>query len=244
MNTDISQALEMQLLSEFSSYGICCSSRQASLLIHHLHLVIEKNKVMNLTRITEPEDAITLHVVDSLLPLACHTSLLGSESRYVDIGTGAGFPGIPLGIMTGAQGTLIDSVGKKVSAVNEFIGHLGLSNIRARHIRAEDLARENELFDAVFARAVAQSNVLVEYAAPLLSNGGHCVLEKANISTDELDAAKRAARICGLSLVSRETFELPRSHGHREIIVFEKRSKPQIKLPRRTGEAKQSPLGI
>ena len=146
--------------------------------------------------------------------------------------------------MTGARGTLIDSVGKKVSAVNEFIGHLGLSNIRARHIRAEDLARENELFDAVFARAVAQSNVLVEYAAPLLSNGGHCVLEKANISTDELDAAKRAARICGLSLVSRETFELPRSHGHREIIVFEKRSKPQIKLPRRTGEAKQSPLGI
>ena len=225
MNTDTSQTLEMQLLSELSSYGICCSSRQASLLIHHLHLVIEKNKVMNLTRITEPEDAITLHVVDSLLPLACHTSLLGSESRYVDIGTGAGFPGIPLGIMTDAQGTLIDSVGKKVSA-------------------AEDLARENELFDAVFARAVAQSNVLVEYAAPLLSNGGHCVLEKANISTDELDAAKRAARICGLSLVSRETFELSRSHGHREIIVFEKRSKPQIKLPRRTGEAKQSPLGI
>lgn len=244
MNTDTSQTLEMQLLSELSSYGICCSPRQASLLIHHLHLVIEKNKVMNLTRITEPEDAITLHVVDSLLPLACHTSLLGSESRYVDIGTGAGFPGIPLGIMTDAQGTLIDSVGKKVSAVNEFIGHLGLSNIRARHIRAEDLARENELFDAVFARAVAQSNVLVEYAAPLLSNGGHCVLEKANISTDELDAAKRAARICGLSLVSRETFELPRSHGHREILVFEKRSKPQIKLPRRTGEAKKSPLGI
>lgn len=244
MDIDLSQALVTQLLSELSDYGISCNTRQASLLIHHLLLVIEKNKVVNLTRITDPENAVTLHVVDSLLPLASRMSLLAPESRYVDIGTGAGFPGIPLGIMTGAKGTLIDSVGKKVFAVNEFAGCLGLSNVRALHIRAEDLAREDEHYNAVFARAVAQSNVLVEYASPLLSHGGYCVLEKANISDDELVAARRAAHICALSLVSRETFELPRGLGHREILVFEKTGRPKVKLPRRTGEAKMKPLGI
>ena len=244
MDNDLSQVLEKQLLSELSDYDIRCTPRQATLLIHHLLLVIEKNKVMNLTRITDPHDAVTLHIVDSLLPLASRMSMLTPESRYVDIGTGAGFPGIPLGIMTGAQGTLIDSVGKKVSVVNEFVESLGLSNVRARHIRAEDLARENGHYTVVFARAVAQSNVLIEYASPLLSYGGYCVLEKANIGNDELDAARRAAHICALSFVSRETFELPRGLGHREILVFEKTGRPKVKLPRRTGEAKQHPLGI
>lgn len=244
MDNDLSQVLEKQLLSELSDYDISCTPRQATLLIHHLLLVIEKNKVMNLTRITDPHDAVTLHIVDSLLPLASRMSMLTPESRYVDIGTGAGFPGIPLGIMTGAQGTLIDSVGKKVSVVNEFVESLGLSNVKARHIRAEDLARENGHYTVVFARAVAQSNVLIEYASPLLSHGGYCVLEKANIGNDELDAARRAAHICALSFVSRETFELPRGLGHREILVFEKTGRSKVKLPRRTGEAKQHPLGI
>ena len=244
MDNDLSQVLEKQLLSELSDYDISCTPRQAMLLIHHLLLVIEKNKVMNLTRITDPHDAVTLHIVDSLLPLASRMSVLTPESRYVDIGTGAGFPGIPLGIMTAAQGTLIDSVGKKVSAVNEFVELLGLSNVKARHIRAEDLAREEEHYNAVFARAVAQSNVLVEYASPLLTFGGYCVLEKANIADDELNAARRAAHICALSFVSRETFELPRGLGHREILVFKKTGRPKVKLPRRTGEAKQNPLGI
>lgn len=244
MDNDLSQVLEKQLLSELSDYDISCTPRQATLLIHHLLLVIEKNKVMNLTRITDPHDAVTLHIVDSLLPLASRMSVLTPESRYVDIGTGAGFPGIPLGIMTAAQGTLIDSVGKKVSAVNEFVELLGLSNVKARHIRAEDLAREEEHYNAVFARAVAQSNVLVEYASPLLTFGGYCVLEKANIADDELNAARRAAHICALSFVSRETFELPRGLGHREILVFKKTGRPKVKLPRRTGEAKQNPLGI
>ena len=105
MDIDLSQALETQLLSELSDYGISCSIRQATLLIHHLLLVIEKNKVMNLTRITDPQDAVTLHVVDSLLPLASRMSLLAPELRYVDIGTGAGFPGIPWGAVRRLRGS-------------------------------------------------------------------------------------------------------------------------------------------
>ncbi len=244
MDTSLAQRLECQLIAELAEFGIACDARQASLLIRHLSLVIEKNRVVNLTRIVEPEEAVTLHIVDSLLPLASSKLNLGVESRYLDIGTGAGFPGIPLGIMTGAHGLLIDSVGKKVTAVNEFVQELGLSQVCARQVRAEDLARESERHDAVFARAVAQSNVLIEYATPLLKQGALCVLEKAHVHDDELSAAQQAADICGLSLVSRETFELPRELGHREILIFQKQRGSRIKLPRRTGEAKRSPLGL
>ena len=237
-------SLGEQLLSELAEFGIDCSPREAETLIRHLDLVIEKNRVVNLTRIVDPCEAVSLHIVDSLLPLASGLSLLDTSSCFLDIGTGAGFPGIPLGVLSHAKGLLIDSVGKKVSAVNEFISSLGLKNIAARQVRAEDLARESVSFSAVFARAVAQSNVLIEYATPLLCSNGYCVLEKAHVQIDEFEAALRAADICGLDLVSRETYELPRELGHRELLVFRKTRNPRIRLPRRTGEAKHSPLGL
>ena len=131
-----------------------------------------------------------------------------------------------------------------VSAVNEFIGELGLDRARALHVRAEEIASEHlGRQDYVFARAVAQSNVLIEYAAPLLRMHGRLVLEKGRPSAEELDASLRAAKICGMTHVSRETFELPNDLGHREILIYEKVAKPRVKLPRRTGLAKKEPLG-
>lgn len=237
--------LESLLISQLSSYGIECSQQQASQMVRHLNLVIEKNKVVNLTRIVDPIEAVSLHLVDSLLPLALEVVSLDESMSFVDIGTGAGFPGIPIGILTGAHGVLVDSVNKKTCAVNEFINQLHLPNLKAVHSRVEDLPREMLLHqDFVFARAVAQSNVLIEYATPLLKMNGLLVLEKANPSDDELSAARRASSICGLSFVSRETFELPNQLGHREILVFKKISKPKISLPRKAGIAKLSPLGI
>ena len=101
-----------------------------------------------------------------------------------------------------------------------------------------------ESFSYVFARAVAQSNVLVEYAAPLLKKNGLLVLEKANPTKDEMAAANRAAKICGMKFVSRETCELPNGLGHREILQYQKVAKSKIKLPRQNGMAKNQPLGI
>lgn len=232
-----------QLLDELNFFGLACSDEQASLMIRHLELVEKKNQSVNLTRIVALRDAVTLHIVDSLVPLLTKDFHASDELRFADIGTGAGFPGIPLTIMTGMQGVFIDSVGKKVAAVNEFIDELGLKDCKALNVRAELLGKEQpKSFDYVCARAVAQSNVVMEYATPLLKFGGQIVLEKANPSVEELDNANYAAQILGLDRVSRETFELPRGLGHREILIYEKVRKSRIQLPRRNGLAKSKPL--
>lgn len=234
-----------KIREHLAGYEIACSERQSLLLARHLLLVIEKNKVLNLTRITDVSEAVDLHVVDSLLPLACDGVTLDEESAFLDMGTGAGFPGIPWGIMTGAHGTLVDAVGKKVTAVNEFINELGLSNLHAEHARVEDLAKKlRGTQDVVVARAVAQCNVLIEYAAPFLKRDGLLVVAKAHPEELELDEAERAACICGLRVVSRETFELPCDLGHREILLYQRTGQPSIKLPRKPGTAKRDPLGV
>lgn len=233
-----------QLVSELAGYGIVISTEQADKLVSYLQLIIEKNKVVNLTRITDPVDAVTLHLVDSLLPLACKELVIGSESQFLDMGTGAGFPGVPFAVATGARGLLVDSVRKKVDAVSEFCKTLGLSSITTRHARLEELARDIPLSqNTVLARAVARTNVLLEYATPFLTMGGQLVVEKGRPEDEELEEADRAARLCGMKLVSRETFELPRELGHREILIYKKVGKPQIRLPRKNGMARQQPLG-
>lgn len=245
MESELRRELERKLLDYLDGYGIHISDEQARLMVAHLDLVIEKNKVLNLTRITEPSEGLVLHYLDSLMPLAFISSQIGSQDVVLDVGTGAGFPGIPLAIATGAHAVLIDSVGKKVNAVNDFATVLGLENVEALHMRAEELALERPAsFSYVFARAVAQSNVLIEYAAPLLKMHGKLVLEKANPTDDEIGAADRAATICGMKFVSCETCELPNGLGHREILQYQKVGKPKIRLPRQNGMAKNQPLGV
>lgn len=227
-----------------SGYGIKTTATQRSLLARHLLLVIERNKTVNLTRISDPHGGAILHVLDSLLLV--HAVGKAPEGAFVDVGTGAGFPGIPLGVVTGRNGLLVDAVGKKVHAVSDFIEDLHLDSLlEARHIRVEDLAREEpSRFSVVVARAVAQTNVLVEYAAPLLAAHGRLVLAKGNIAQEELLAGDRAAEVCGLRRVSRETYELPEGMGHREVISYERIEKPHLKLPRKAGMAKRQPLGL
>ena len=237
------------LLNEISLYDLELTYDQATLLLKHLDLVIEKNKVMNLTRIVTIQEAIDKHIVDSLLILKVieNKRLLEGKKpgngRFLDIGSGAGYPGIPLAITTSLQGTLIDSVGKKVKAIQEFIEHLGLSNAHAEHIRAEELAKTtNNSFGLIVARAVAETAVLMEYAAPLLPLGGQLIVTEALPSEEELQHAQAVEDLLGLHSVSRETFELPNESGMRTIITYEKTSKEKIKLPRNTGMAKHHPL--
>ena len=236
---------EKKLAVLLTDYGIKASEKQVHGLLKHLDLVIEKNKVVNLTRITNVDDALVLHILDSLLPLALPEVSERLSKAYLDMGTGAGFPGIPIGLLSGSQGVLIDSVGKKISAVNEFCSELGLENVHGEHGRLEELAvtHRNE-FSLVFARAVAQANVLVEYATPFLAKNGLLVLEKANPEMSEINASNKAAKICGLRMLEPVEFELPDNLGHRTILLYVKDNQPSIKLPRRTGLAKQSPLGV
>ena len=231
------------LAAYLDSYGIPVKQQQLELLLTHLDLVVEKNKVLNLTRIVEARDAIIRHCVDSLLLLATLPSC-AEQRRFLDIGTGAGFPGIPLGIMTDDLGVLIDSVTKKSKAVDEFIGQLGLSDrLVARSIRAEELALEEPAsFDYVVARAVADLATLVEYASPLLKNDGYLIVSKANIDEQELRRGMKTADLVGLQRVSRETFELPNGQGHRETYLFQKKNPSKVRLPRKPGMAKHKPL--
>lgn len=223
--------------------GISATGDQLALLDRHLRLVIEKNKELNLTRITDYQSAVVLHVVDSLLLLSAVDR--APRGPLLDLGTGAGYPGIPLAIMTNRPTLLIDSVGKKVAAVSEFVERLGLDDqVEARQVRAEELARtQHGRYAVVTARAVAQTNVLVEYAAPLLKMGGLLIAAKGRLTDEEFEVGQSAGRICGLKNVSRETFELSRNLGHREVLVFEKIGSPHIKLPRNVGMAKHHPLG-
>ena len=244
-NMFVSNDSNQMLKAYLEQMQIETTDDQRQLLLKHLDLVVEKNKVMNLTRITDEREALIRHIVDSLLILDTISNAgLTPDARFVDIGTGAGFPGVPLSVVTGFNGLLIDSVGKKVSAVNEFIDALDLSGtVRAEHIRAEELAkRQPNSFDIVTARAVADLGVLIEYATPLLKKGGSLVVSKAKIADEEMTRGIETGKITGMTYVSRETYELPEDEGHREILRFDKTGKSKVKLPRNTGMALHKPL--
>lgn len=233
-----------ELADMLSAYGIETTDKQRRLLLRHLELVMEKNRVMNLTRISDWYSGMVLHILDSLL--LAPVCAKAPSGTFLDMGTGAGYPGIPLGIVSGREGLLVDSVGKKVNAVKGFVEQLGLdAQLSCEHVRVEDLARRRRnSFSLVVARALAQTNVLVEYATPLLVPGGSLVLAKGNLSEDEFEAGVAAADICGLECVSRETRELPDGMGHREILAFERVGRSSARLPRKAGEAKRHPLGL
>ncbi len=223
-------------------YGLNVDEDQLDLLLQHLDLVLEKNKVLNLTRVTDLDEALVLHILDSLLLSGLD---LEYQGKYLDIGTGAGYPGIPFGIYTHMEGVLLDSVGKKIKADNEFLQEMKLdSQIHGVHDRVEEFAKQHRgEFNIVMARAVAQSNVILEYASPLQSQNGTLLIAKANITSEEYSNALKTAHIVGYENVSRETFELPDNLGHREVLVFKKVRNSKVKLPRKNGLAKQHPLG-
>lgn len=234
------QSLVHRLISEAAEYDIAISDAQAAQLLNHLSLVIEKNKQLNLTRIISPLDGMRLHILDSLLFLP----YLEDDARFLDLGTGAGFPGIPILICSNTTSVLLDSVQKKIRAVTEFISELALSHrCEVSSDRVEEYARSHRSsFDAVTARAVAPLDVLVEYASPLLRRNGIMVCSKGRLGDDELSNGLRSAQFCGMKLVTHDMFELPDDAGHRELLVFKKCGTPKVRLPRRVGEAKKSPL--
>lgn len=209
-------------------------------ILAYLDLVIEKNKTLNLTRIDTKEKGITLHIEDSL---SCLEELSHSEGEFLDIGTGGGFPGVPLAIATGRHAVLIDSVKKKAVAVDEMVHELGLDEqIEVEGVRSEELAlRDGERFDTVVARAVSSLPVLLELAAPLLKVGGELVALRSLDGDEVIEEAKLVAEKLGYEFVSLREFSIDDQYG-RSICVFKKVREASISLPRRNGMAQKRPL--
>lgn len=209
------------------------------LLKRHLELVIEANKTTNITRISTWEEGMLLHVEDSLVGLP--EVMDAPAGRMADIGSGAGYPGIPLAIESGRQTLLADSVGKKTAILSSMIETLGLENVEVYTGRIEDLAREKPAaFTVVTARALAQLSILMELASPMLQEGGRLVCYKANVSDEELQHALSLQEQLGMKHVSDRTVTL--GDNCRRIICFEKTGRPKIKLPRKVGMAQKRPL--
>ena len=230
-----------QLEQYCQEYKLDVTYDQLALCLRHLDLVIEANQTMNLTRILDLDDAMVLHILDSLVLLPYIDK--APEGALLDMGTGAGFPGIPLTIASGRHASYIDSVGKKVNAVNSFIEALGIKHAHAVHDRLEEYARSHKKeFAVVTARALAPLPTLIEYAAPFVKDKGLFVITKGNPSEDEIHSGESVAKICGFTCIVDDSIELPNELGHREFIVLRKAYNATVSLPRANGMAKKNPL--
>ena len=179
----------------------------------YYEMLIEKNKVMNLTAITEYEDVINKHFVDSIM-LGTIYDLSGNR-KLIDVGTGAGFPGIPLKIAyPELKVTLLDSLNKRVGFLNEVIEALELEEIEAIHARAEDGGRNKlyrDQYDVCVSRAVANLSTLAEYCMPFVKKGGYFISYKSNQIEEEIDQAKKAIKVLGGKLEKSEIVAIPDS---------------------------------
>ena len=229
------------LIRKASQLGIHLSEEKAHLYYQYMELLLEWNEKINLTAITDPHEIILKHFIDSLTALP----YIPEKGNVLDIGTGAGFPGIPLKIVNNNSYTLMDSLNKRITFLQEVIKELRLEDIEVVHARAEDYARNNEKrekYQVVIARAVASLNILVEYMLPMLQIGGVAICMKGSQIEQEIVNAKKAIEILGGKLETVEQFKLPESNISRTIIVIKKiKNTPNI-YPRKAGIPTKKPL--
>jgi len=205
-------------------------------------LLVEENKKYNLTTITMPEEAAEKHFLDSLYLLP----ELGEckASRVIDVGSGAGFPGLPLKIFRPSlQMSLLDSAGKKTAFMDKIIQELGLGAVRTIHARAEEhAAGHRESYDAALSRAVAELRVLAELTIPLVKVGGKVILSKGPGAQEEIKAAANALKILGGEVERVREFTLPAGGDRRTMVIIVKKSATPAKYPRRPGMPGKKPL--
>lgn len=217
-------------------------------------LLTDWNERINLTAITQPRDIVVKHFLDSLV-FVPHIKVeenrvksrnQGQEVLVADLGTGAGFPGIPLKIaLPHLKITLIDSLTKRLNFLQEVIRELGLDNISTFHSRAEDAGRNSafrERFDIVTARALADLPVLLEYAAPLLKVGGVLLAAKGRTSEDEIIRSERALKLLNCQVESIKQYNLGEDAEHRSLLLIRKTRATSVKYPRKAGTPKKVPL--
>ena len=208
----------------------------------YMDLLLKWNKKINLTSITDEDDIILKHFIDSLTI----EKYVDPKQSVIDIGTGAGFPGIPLKIMNdNVEVTLMDSLNKRINFLNEVIKKLDLKNITTIHSRAEDLAKDNhyrERYDVAESRAVANLSTLSEYMLPFVKVGGKCICMKGSNIDEERKIAEKAINMLGGKIVNIENFKLANTDNERNIIIIEKIRKTDSKYPRKAGIPSKEPL--
>ena len=211
-------------------------------LYKFMYLLLEWNEKINLTAITEPEDIILKHFVDSITI----KKYIKSENKVLDMGTGAGFPGIPLKIISSDTNfTLVDSLNKRIIFLNEVCDKLKLDKIENIHSRAEELAKNKkyrEQYGIVTSRAVARLASLVEYMLPFVKVGGRCICMKGSNVDEELTEAKKAINILGGEIEKVDKFLLPNSDIERNIVIIKKIKNTSSKYPRKPGTATKQPI--
>lgn len=226
--------------------GLTLSGEQKEQFFQYYELLIEWNKVMNLTAITELSDVVTKHFVDSLLLVKALSSIKTSSYYCIDVGTGAGFPGIPLKIAFPAlKITLLDSLNKRVGFLNEVIGKLGLTEIAAVHGRAEDFGRDDkyrEKFDLCVSRAVANLSTLSEYCIPFVKKGGMFIPYKSGKVEEETAEAAGAVKKLGGEMSPAVVLTLPGTDVERTFIPIKKLGITPKKYPRKAGMPSKEPL--
>ena len=218
------------------------SNIQIEKFYKYMNLLIEWNEKINLTAITEPKEIIIKHFIDSLTVLKD----IKGKNTLVDVGTGAGFPGIPLKIMDEEiKITLLDSLNKRINFLNEVIKQLDLKNIETIHSRVEEAGKNKkyrERFDIATARAVANLATLSEYMLPLVKVGGKSICMKGSEVSEELQNSKKAISILGGEIENIDNFQLPKSDMMRNIVIIKKVKNTPNKYPRKPGTPSKEPI--
>lgn len=218
------------------------SEEQIEKFYSYMKLLLEWNEKINLTAITDEKEIILKHFIDSLTI----NKYIDSGDRIVDVGTGAGFPGIPLKILReDVEIVLVDSLNKRINFLNEVIEKLKLTNIRTIHARAEEFGRMKEYrekFDKSTSRAVANLATLSEYLIPLVKVKGKCICMKGAEIKEELNESEKAIKTLGGKVEKVESFNLPQSDFSRNIIIIEKVKNTDKKYPRKPGTPSKEPI--
>lgn len=232
----------MDFKQKLNEFDIKINDEQIKSFEKYMNLLLEWNEKINLTAITQPEEIKLKHFVDSLTVL----KYINDDDKVIDIGTGAGFPGIPLKIMNkNTKITLLDSLNKRINFLNIVIEKLDLSNIQAIHGRAEEIARNKfyrEKYDVVVSRAVANLSTLTEYMLPFVKVGGKCICMKGANVNEELERAQNAIKELGGEIERVDNFYLSDNDNERNIIVIKKVKETNPKYPRKAGTPSKEPL--
>ena len=224
----------------FKKYNINLNNFQIAQFENYFSMLIETNKVMNLTAITEEDDVVVKHFLDSALP----EKFFPQNATVIDIGSGAGFPALPLKIVRpDLKITMVDSLNKRIGFLNDVIEKLNIEGANAVHSRAEDFAKNNrEKFDIAVARAVAPLNTLVEYLLPFVKVGGVCIIYKSSKLAEELENSQKAIEILGAKIEMIEKYYIVEKELEREILILKKNKNTPQKYPRDKNKPKLNPI--
>lgn len=224
--------------------NIKITDEQIDQFIKYYEMIVETNKVMNLTAITDFDEVIVKHFIDSLLIVK--ELDMNKVDTMIDVGTGAGFPGIPLKIVfPHIKVTLLDSLNKRLKFLDQVISELGLTDIKTVHGRAEDLGQNKEYrenYDLCVSRAVANLSTLSEYCIPFVKVNGKFISYKASDSNEEINQADKAFYLLGGKLKSCLEYQLPCSDMNRVLVVIDKIKETSKRFPRKAGTPSKEPI--